>query len=127
VIERGGHRNLVFLSGDEHRCITATARLGGTPDFKIHSIHSSGLYAPYPFANAIPQDFIDDDEVFVPHNRPPGHSSWKVETRFAPRGQGFALILLDYDSRAGTWGMRVTFDLDGPGARHAPEHFTFPQ
>ncbi len=52
-------RGLVFLSGDEHRSGWISARIspvGGAPQDSVqdsvwvHSIHSSALYAPWPFA-----------------------------------------------------------------------------
>jgi cholesterol oxidase len=127
VIETGGHRNLVFLSGDEHRCITATARLAGTEDFLIHSIHSSGMYTPYPFANSIPEHFAEVDTLpFRCEGNPSRKYTWKYEATFAPPGQGFAVIALAYDGARQRWGMTVTFDLDGRGALHPPQRFTFP-
>lgn len=48
-------QGLVFLSGDEHRSGWISARIcavdGGPQDcVQVHSIHSSALYAPWPFA-----------------------------------------------------------------------------
>jgi hypothetical protein len=47
----------VFLSGDEHQSLAArvtVARAGRLHTF--WSIHSSGLYAPFPFAHGVPAD-----------------------------------------------------------------------
>lgn len=48
-------RGLVFLSGDEHRSGWISARIGPVGGaaqdcVQVHSIHSSALYAPWPFA-----------------------------------------------------------------------------
>jgi hypothetical protein len=55
---------VVFLSGDEHRGCIATARLmdaAGNQITTIHSIHTAGMYAPYPFANSIDQDIVPSE------------------------------------------------------------------
>jgi phosphodiesterase/alkaline phosphatase D-like protein len=57
-------RNVVFLSGDEHRACVATAELNasaGTMPTRIHSVHASAMYAPFPFANSIDEEFIDHE------------------------------------------------------------------
>ena len=60
--------NVVFLSGDEHHSCIATVTL--TPvdpsleDVVIHSIHSSGLYAPYVFANGSAEDLAGEETFF---------------------------------------------------------------
>ena len=59
-----GIRNVVFLSGDEHLFCMARAEIslkGATARHVIHSIHSSPLYAPFPFANSIPAMFPKKD------------------------------------------------------------------
>ena len=87
---------LVFLSGDEHlSCIARAdiAEIGGSRQCVIHSIHSSALYAPYPFANAGEADFAHS-ECF--EFADPVHSALRyrcrVQTWFAPPGDGFAVI-----------------------------------
>jgi len=46
--------DVVFLSGDEHRSGLVSAEIapadGSAPPLRLHSIHSSALYAPWPFA-----------------------------------------------------------------------------
>jgi cholesterol oxidase len=126
LIATGGHRNIVFLSGDEHRSITATARLEGDSGLVVHSIHSSGMYTPYPFANSIPEDFaLVDRFPDVSQGHAPPQSVWNIEANVARPGQGFALIALKYDEAQLRWHMTVEFDLDGPGPPHPLQHFTF--
>jgi cholesterol oxidase len=66
-------KNIVFLSGDEHVCCVAKSSISSNKDkssptgkkpITIYSVHASGLYAPYPFANGKPADFIKDQDVF---------------------------------------------------------------
>ena len=80
-------RKTVFLSGDEHHSLHAEALLGsGEKQVKVVSVHSSGLYAPYPFANGRPSELAGDDATPI--------GSLPVSTRsfFAPGGNGFAAL-----------------------------------
>ncbi|MCO5063899.1 MAG: alkaline phosphatase D family protein [Rhizobiaceae bacterium] len=57
---------VVFLSGDEHRGCIATGELRdgrGKKIVEIHSIHTSALYAPFPFANGVDQEIVDEEEI----------------------------------------------------------------
>jgi hypothetical protein len=107
-------RNVIFLSGDEHLCCVATAVLRGRPATEpvvIHSIHSSGLYTPYVFANAIEEDFVASEELVIPGAKADDESStWDVNTTFAPRGQGFALLRVA-PIESGKWRLQVKFSL----------------
>jgi len=62
-IAGNGIRNVVFLSGDYHCSVFCTMRLRyrGKPPVEAYSIVSSGMYAPYPFANT---HFDDLEGVF---------------------------------------------------------------
>jgi hypothetical protein len=62
------------------------------PAVKIVSVHSSGLYAPYPFANGHPDEMAQDDSFSLP--------SVQVAacTRFAPLGDGFARLQVRTDA-----------------------------
>lgn len=92
-------RNVVFLSGDEHLSCIARLRIrreGDGPEREVvaHSVHSSALYAPYPFANSRPHDFHTHDG-FTFTDRHEGrleHFHCRVETDFAPPGDGIALL-----------------------------------
>jgi hypothetical protein len=115
-IGRTQRKGLVFLSGDEHlSCVVrATVTLrdwdGRMCDaVRLHSIHSSALYAPYPFANAQPEEFAasecwrfhDPDEPLV-------MCCCEVEVlRWAP-GDGFACMQLL--QQEGGWSLDVSFD-----------------
>lgn len=113
-IARRQIRNVVFLSGDEHLSCIATATLfaeRGKP-IVVHSIHSSALYAPYPFANSAEADFpLEDDFGFICPAEG-GRYHCRVRTRFAAAGDGFAILSIngERDTR-----LRCEFVRDGAG------------
>jgi phosphodiesterase/alkaline phosphatase D-like protein len=81
--------NTVFLSGDEHQSFHSEATVTSTGDdhtLKIVSVHSSALYAPFPFANGRPSDFLEVDAYRV------GSCDLQVSTTPAPPGDGYAVI-----------------------------------
>lgn len=142
---RIGRSNLVFLSGDEHlSCVVkVTVTKVGGPDraITLHSVHSSGLYSPYPFANAVPALFaLPDVWTFEDPHAAGQHYHCVVEpcsldergTPWAP-GDGFALLSLlppaaiesesasASESMAGAtaaapWQLEVRFDRAAPWA-----------
>jgi cholesterol oxidase len=61
--------NVVFLSGDEHRACVASAQL--TDDAgnvtRFHSVHTSAMYSPFPFANSLDEQFIDSETIAFEH------------------------------------------------------------
>jgi cholesterol oxidase len=81
-------RHTVFLSGDEHHALYSEAWLG-PGRIKLVSVHSSALYAPFPFANGRPQDLAGHETVRPP---PPFLSAARVRTRCAPVGDGFVQL-----------------------------------
>ena len=113
AIWRAGRSDLVFLSGDEHLSsvtrITLTD-LAATRTVALHSIHSSGLYAPYPFANSVPEEFAAPDRWCFEDPRAPG--AWYVcevsVSHWVP-GDGFAVLALA-EAAAGGWRLDVEFD-----------------
>jgi hypothetical protein len=82
---------VVFLSGDEHTFSLARITLTNASTGEkhvVHSVHSSPLYAPYPFANSQPEDFpeLETFEFTVGTNR----YSCEVSAEFMPGvRQGF--------------------------------------
>ncbi|MFM2449040.1 MAG: hypothetical protein RIS44_1490 [Pseudomonadota bacterium] len=86
--------NTVFISGDEHHSMTAEAMLTSRrdakkPAVKIVSVHSSGLYAPYPFANGHPDEMAQNDSFSLPS------VNVSAFVRFAPSGDGFARLRVE--------------------------------
>jgi hypothetical protein len=118
-IWKTGRSNLVFLSGDEHlsSVVRATITRCDQPDraVALHSVHSSGLYCPYPFANAVPALFaLPDDWTFADPDQPGPDYRCVVEacSPWVP-GDGFALLRLAPPASAdgpGDWQLRVCFD-----------------
>ncbi len=133
-----GRSNLVFLSGDEHlSCVVkATVTKLNVPGraVTLHSVHSSGLYSPYPFANAVPALFaVPDDWTFDDPQAPGELYRCVVEpcgldaagSPWAP-GDGFALLALTPPADAAApeaagaavpaWQLDVRFDRAAPWA-----------
>lgn len=111
-------KGLVFLSGDQHISNMVEACVSfrdgeTTRQCTFYSIHSSALYAPYPFANAIPEDFARDESFRFP-DPGTGPYSCRVRALFAPPGDGFALVKT-MRTAAGGWEIQVVFhDATGP-------------
>lgn len=120
--------NLVLLSGDEH--ISSLARIdiqrldhpGQAPSssphpvIHTHSVHSSGWYSPYPFANSQPQDLRGDD-VFEFSVGDEGahrcHYRCTVRTAFY-LGDGCALIQTDRQGRVRCRFLKGQAELEPP-------------
>lgn len=109
AVASAGRSNIVFLSGDEHlssvATVALTTRTGET--VQLRSIHCSGLYSPYPFANSIVEDFAADGDE-LPIQGPPYCPARVVETKFFS-GQGFCVISVE--KTAARWNVHVEFDL----------------
>jgi cholesterol oxidase len=100
-------KGLVFLSGDEHVSSVTKAHvtcLDTGTECTLDSIHSSGLFAPYPFANGSPDDFIANDRFEFKVG--PRDYRCEVETKFFP-GDGFVLATAQ-KTRPG-WSLDVKF------------------
>jgi cholesterol oxidase len=107
-----GIRNVVFLSGDEHRFCLARARiarLGGPGARQIHSVHSSPLYAPFTFANAARAEFPSRDRfTFVAPGNPVGPTYRCRVAAVFPRIQSGLAEILVYE-QGGVWTVKVGF------------------
>ncbi len=105
-------KGLVFLSGDEHLSSLVRARvtcLDTARQCTLHSIHSSSLFAPYPFANGVPGDFITSDSFDFSFQLSTGRLHryrCEAETKFFP-GDGFAV--LSAQRNAPDWLLRIKF------------------
>lgn len=118
-------RNLVFLSGDEHISMDTTITIAPWQDedanagtdstektdktLSIRSIHSSALYAPYPFANSIEAEFEDDGATF--DFTDPADVTLRytctVRGRYA-KGDGYAVVSVDRGATG--WNVQCRFD-----------------
>ena len=129
AIQASGNSCFVFLSGDEHRAcvarLTISALDGRTPPVAVHSVHTAALYAPFPFANAIDEEFAHPDEFdFCGADDAPGAAPThrcRVETWHPRPGDGFTLL------RTGGWPppaapqLRVEFHRSGADASDGPD------
>ena len=121
--------NAVFLSGDEHLSCCARAsvtRKGGRgPKIDLLSIHSSALYAPYPFANAVAEDFACCEAFDFAHpDCPTQQYECSVTTEFPMLGDGFAVVSVETLATPG-WRLTVLFDRTQPNT--AKNTFIFNQ
>jgi choline dehydrogenase-like flavoprotein/pimeloyl-ACP methyl ester carboxylesterase len=105
-------KGVVFLSGDEHLSSVTTIRVSCNDTGKeciLHSVHSSGLFSPYPFANGSPEDFIENDSFdfsFPAANGQSRQYQCEAKTQFFP-GDGFALLSAYKDSAC--WRLDLEF------------------
>ena len=97
--------NVVFLSGDEHRSGYVSATIsradGSEPErtVQLHSIHSSALYAPWPFAVTQAEEFAAP-ERFVFAGPDGVELSCSVSAWADHPGDGFALLRRQGDALA---------------------------
>lgn len=108
---------LVFLSGDEHRSGWASAEISAVEGedrapVRIHSVHSSALYAPWPFAITAEEE-LSAPEAFE-FDGPDGRRLRCVVGAWTDRpGDGFAVL------RARGGEVEVWFDRAGRGPEEA--------
>ena len=115
---------VIFLSGDEHiSCVAEITVRSVKPEgleksVNILSIHSSGLYAPLPFANALPAELPAHDEFSFDV----GGINYVclTKTTIIDRGDGYAMVSLAQES-GGAWAL--TLDFDGCAGLWGPQRF----
>lgn len=107
-IAENGIQHVVLLSGDEHISCDAQVTLScpGREPVRLRSIHSSGFYAPFPFANSSEADFAGDED-FSFKTGGGLQVDCQVRTRFYP-GDGFALLRVVAASGGG-WRTELRF------------------
>jgi cholesterol oxidase len=105
-------QNLVMLSGDAHlSCIATLLPHSKAAPSPLWSLHSSPLYAPYPFANGQPEELKVRETITIPGNQITPNVTWEVTTDFAAAGDGFAV--LQVEEVGGDWRISVRFDREG--------------
>jgi hypothetical protein len=70
-IAKNNIEHVVFLSGDEHRGCVAKIQLRDKDDkliTRLHSIHTTAAYAPFPFANSLEDDFVKSETTPFVHD-----------------------------------------------------------
>ena len=82
-------QRVVFLSGDVH-CSLATKLVLQDGQNAIYSVVSSGLFAPWPFANARARDFVLEGEVLEFGGN--GRTFGRMVTAPVPSSGGLAIV-----------------------------------
>jgi phosphodiesterase/alkaline phosphatase D-like protein len=104
-------KGVVFLSGDEHVSSLVTAHISCEATGKrctFHSVHSSSLFAPYPFANGSANDFIEQDAFeFNSQNTSGTRYRCTADTDFFA-GDGFAVLSTWKESAR--WFVEINFN-----------------
>lgn len=112
-------QNVVFLSGDSHLSMLNRIVVGlydadqnKLGETHIVSIHSSGMYSPYPFANASKEDFILNDD-FKYHFDDGSYINYQVTTEadHVVPGDGFAA--LELTKKTSAWRLTTEFSREG--------------
>jgi cholesterol oxidase len=66
-IDAAGINGVVFLSGDLH--LSMACKLVLESGRTVYSVVSSGMYTPWPFANARPEDFVLGEALVLERDR----------------------------------------------------------
>jgi hypothetical protein len=117
LCENNLHR-VVFLSGDAHTSSVAHAVVTrGHHCATLSSVHSSGLYCPYPFANGAEENYAGDEKFdFRAASEPDGPvRRYHCVIRVRPwrPGDGFAVLHLQGAGRGTDAMLRVRFHRAG--------------
>jgi cholesterol oxidase len=114
-------RNVVFLSGDYHCSLFCRLELirDGAVAASAYSIVSSGLYAPFPFANtridALELEFSGAYRQRLGDDAPPKPGELVIEYRTTRACDRDAFAVVDVKPQGAGWRMQVEFDTDrGP-------------
>ena len=102
-------KRVVFLSGDAH--ISCVAQATVTSDghcATLWSVHSSGLYCPYPFANGSADNYACDEVFHFRWGGPTHKYRCAIERVTWAPGDGFATLTLTR-SGGSPQGLRVCF------------------
>lgn len=113
-------RHTLFLSGDEHHAFACEATLTDPRTGRcipLTSIHSSALYAPYPFANGRLEDLQVPDAFSTAGSAPKKVS---VNAIHPAPGDGFARISVDRKTKT----VRIQFHRDA-NSPATPLRFAF--
>ena len=103
-----GVRQTVFLSGDEHHAYVSEATVTRAGDEPLHlvSVHSSALYAPFPFANGRPGDLRGAESFVLPGKN--GDITVTLRT-WEPDQPGDGVAILQLDMAYSPPQLRVEF------------------
>jgi len=106
---------IVVLSGDRHMSSVSSLWMDGSRGpVEIISVVSSGLYAPWPFANSRPDEFWLEGRFTMNSTSAadgPRSIGGKMATAAVGTTNGFGRVRVERSS-AGAWVLRVTLDLE---------------
>ncbi|MBT2301535.1 GMC family oxidoreductase N-terminal domain-containing protein [Variovorax paradoxus] len=109
ILRDGPARQVILLAGDRHMSSVSSLWMkgaGGTVE--VISIVSSGLYAPWPFANSRPEEFWLDGPVSMSFEG--RRIEGQAVTAAAGTSDGYALVRVEPE-KSGGWTLHVTLDL----------------
>jgi hypothetical protein len=115
LVEEQAER-VVLLAGDRHLSSVSSLWLEGTQGpLEVVSVVSSGTHAPWPFANARPDDYwLAGPCTFATAG---AAVTGTIVTAAARGGNGFALLRLHKDA-GGAWALAVELALEGGSTTH---------
>ncbi len=111
---------VIFLSGDEHLSSVTKISLSNAENgtqAQVLSLHSSGFYAPFPFANAVPASLLQNDSFSFPETAATYQCS--TTTTLINQGDGYMLVKLWLDN--GEWHLHLEFDGNAKQAWALPD------
>ena len=127
-------RHVLFLSGDLHLGCFARIRIHDRaqpeqPPIRVTSVHTAGLYRPFPFANAQPRDLLLQETLEFEWNVEeapgvscPGIRRWSVEVD-AETIEDAGFTDIDIRKQDGGWHLDCRY-LSAEGG--PPRHFSEP-
>lgn len=97
-IARHEIHHVVFLSGDYHHSADVRIEVQHRQQaiVQVRSIVTGGLYSPYPFANARPEDWLDPQGEWLPLDN---DTHWTYHIDRATPGDGYTLVDIDPDGQ----------------------------
>jgi len=101
-------QHVVFLSGDEHRGCVAHVELfdaTGASRARLHSLHSTAAYAPFPFANSTPTDFVLSETIPFDYE----HKRYRCVVNAALVESGDGALLLRPRKDHGAWKLEYEY------------------
>lgn len=103
-------QNIIFLSGDAHLSLVSEIVIShDKTDINLLSIHSSGMYSPYPFANARKEDFaLNEDFLLSDKSEKSIHICVKTGEEDIDPGNGFSIIEVYKEKEK--WVINVAFN-----------------
>ncbi|WP_096667653.1 alpha/beta fold hydrolase [Polaromonas sp. AET17H-212] len=114
-----GIQNTVFLSGGPHFSMSGRIRLDRAGAAPLHalSIVGSPLYAPFPFANREPAEFLGDSSFDLPGMGGAAKMHYRIDPDSIVRGDSLTLVSAHPEGA----GWRVNVNVHG---REGPPHET---